>query len=78
MKSSLKNFFPMYSVNIKAPGRRELVTLLRLWLRCWDLVNKKHFYSSLSGALGNVLISVFKGLWRACIVWWVREGVISN
>lgn len=68
----------MCSINYKALERRELVILFRLWLRCWDLVNKKHFYSSLSGALGNVLISVFKGLWRACVVWWVREAVISN
>ena len=68
----------MYSINSKALERRELVILFGLWLGCWDLVNKKHFYSSLSEALGNVLISVFKGLWRACIVWWVSEAVISN
>lgn len=45
-------------------GRRELVALFRLWLHCWDLINKKHFYSSLSGAWGDV----FKGLPRAFIV----------
>lgn len=67
---SLKNLLPMYSINFKVVGRRELVILFRLWWGCWDLVNKKHFYSSLSGALGNDLISVFKGLWESlhCVV----------
>lgn len=40
---SLENLFPMYSKNFKALGRRELVISLRLWLGCWDLVNKNIF-----------------------------------